>query len=144
MKDRETLIGSSPRAARKAGITIHTRATHAGGSTVTFADGGRLDVDAVIWATGFERDHSWILAPVFDSDGAVVHARGVTASAGLYFLGMPWQHTRGSALLGWVKDDAEHIARRISAVAGSRSIGANPPTPHTAHSRARSERAQRL
>ena len=23
---------------------------------------------------------------------------------------MPWQHTRGSALLGWVKDDAEYLA----------------------------------
>ena len=32
---------------------------------------------------------------------------------GLYFLGLPWQHTRGSALLGWVKDDAEYIARAI-------------------------------
>jgi hypothetical protein len=56
MNDRETLIGSSPRAARKTGITIRAGATHAAGSTVTFADGGRVDVDAVIWATGFERD----------------------------------------------------------------------------------------
>jgi putative flavoprotein involved in K+ transport len=38
----------------------------------------------------------------------------VTATRGLYFLGMPWQHTRGSALLGWVKDDAQHIADQIS------------------------------
>jgi putative flavoprotein involved in K+ transport len=108
---------SSPRVARKAGVTIHARAADAGGSTVTFADGDRLDVDAVIWATGFTRDHSWIDAPVFDSDGRIEHSRGVTTSPGLYFLGMPWQHTRGSALLGWVKDDAEHIARRISTVA---------------------------
>jgi putative flavoprotein involved in K+ transport len=34
---------------------------------------------------------------------------------GLYFLGLPWQHTRGSALLGWVRDDAEFIAQRIGA-----------------------------
>jgi len=26
-----------------------------------------------------------------------------------------WQHTRGSALLGWVKDDAAYIAERIGA-----------------------------
>jgi hypothetical protein len=38
-------------------------------------------------------------------------------SSGLNFLGMPWQHTRGSALLGWVKDDAQHIADRISRIA---------------------------
>jgi putative flavoprotein involved in K+ transport len=133
MKNRETLIGSSPRAARKAGITIHSRATHAAGSTVAFADGGRVDVDAVIWATGFERDYSWIDAPVFDGHGSVVHERGVTASPGLYFLGMPWQHTRGSALLGWVKDDAEQIARHISA-SGS-STPTTPPTPTPARRR---------
>jgi hypothetical protein len=28
-----------------------------------------------------------------------------------------WQHTRGSAFLGWVKDDAQHIADRIGALA---------------------------
>ena len=43
-----------------------------------------------------------------------MHTRGVTESAGLYFLGLSWQHTRGSALLGFVKDDAEHIAQQIS------------------------------
>jgi putative flavoprotein involved in K+ transport len=119
MKDRETLIGSSPRAARKAGIAIHPRATAAARSTVTFADGASLDVDAVIWATGFAGDHAWIHAPVFDDEGSIAHQRGVTASHGLYFLGMPWQHTRGSALLGWVDDDARHIARYISAAAQS-------------------------
>ena len=36
---------------------------------------------------------------------------------GLYFLGLSWQHTRGSALLGWVKHDAEFIAEQIDALA---------------------------
>jgi len=31
----------------------------------------------------------------------------------LYFLGLYWQWTRGSALIGWVKDDAEFIADQI-------------------------------
>ena len=35
---------------------------------------------------------------------------------GLYFLGLTWQHTRGSALIGWVKDDAEFIAEQIAAL----------------------------
>ena len=122
LKDREALIGSSPRAARKSGITIHPRATHATGSTVAFADGSRLDVDAVLWATGFDRDHEWIHAPVFDHRGGLIHERGVTPSPGLYFLGMPWQHTRGSALLGWVKHDAQHIAEHISALTPRRRV----------------------
>jgi putative flavoprotein involved in K+ transport len=125
MKDRETLIGSSPRAARKRGIRIRPRATGAAGSTVTFADGTGQTVNAVIWATGFRPDHSLVQLPVFDEAGGVVHRRGVTSSPGLYFLGLPWQHTRGSALLGWVKDDAEYIARRIA----ERSSAPSQPTP---------------
>jgi putative flavoprotein involved in K+ transport len=33
----------------------------------------------------------------------------------LYFLGLSWQHTRGSALLGFLDEDARHIADRIAA-----------------------------
>jgi putative flavoprotein involved in K+ transport len=77
-----------------------------------------LSPAAVIWATGFALDHSFVQAPVFADDGRAAHRRGVTAVPGLYFLGLPWQHTRGSALLGWVKDDAEFIAERIAERAG--------------------------
>jgi len=110
MKDRDSLIGSTPRAARRRGIQLHGRTTEADSSTVRFEDGSSLVVTTVIWATGFRLDHAWIDAPIFDSQGAVVHQRGVTESPGLYFLGLPWQHTRGSALLGWVKDDAAYVA----------------------------------
>ena len=55
---------------------------------------------------------------MFGEGGRVVHERGVTNSPGLYFLGLLWQHTRGSALLGWVKDDAEYLAQRIEALPG--------------------------
>jgi putative flavoprotein involved in K+ transport len=117
MKDRETLIGSSPRAARRQGIRMRGRATAADGTTVTFADGTGLVVDGVVWATGFRLDHSLVELPVLDAGGQVKHQRGVTEIPGLYVLGLPWQHTRGSALLGWVKDDAQHIADRIGALA---------------------------
>ena len=40
---------------------------------------------------------------------------GVSPVPGLYFLGLPWQHTRGSALLGFVGTDAAHIADHIAA-----------------------------
>jgi putative flavoprotein involved in K+ transport len=114
MQARETLIGSSPRAARRRhGIHLHGRAVGVSGTAVSFDDGARLEARAVVWATGFRRDDSWIDEPVFDAGDRLVHERGVTASPGLYFLGLPWQHTRGSALLGWVKDDAEYLARRI-------------------------------
>ena len=115
MAGRDTLIGSTPRALRRRhGVELHDRAVDASGSAVSFGDGTRVDVEAVVWATGFRVDHSWVDVPVFDEDGRLVHRRGVTESPGLYFLGLTWQHTRGSALLGWVKDDAEYIAQRIN------------------------------
>ena len=40
--------------------------------------------------------------------------RGATDVPGLYFLGLSWQHTRGSALLGFVHDDAAYLASRIT------------------------------
>jgi putative flavoprotein involved in K+ transport len=115
LQHRETLIGSTPRAVRRLGVTLWPRAVGAEGRTIRFADGAELDVDAVIWATGYRPDTSWLDVPALDDDGRVRHRRGVTDVPGLYFLGLPWQHTRGSALLGWVKDDAGFIAERIAA-----------------------------
>jgi len=115
LSGRDTLIGSSPRRLRRGyAVELHGRAVSADGSTVRFDDGSELQVAGVVWATGFRVDHSWVDAPVFDHAGRVMHQRGVTGSPGLYFLGLSWQHTRGSALLGWVKDDAEHIAHEIA------------------------------
>jgi putative flavoprotein involved in K+ transport len=118
MQYRETLIGSSPRALRrKHGVQLHPRATEASGRKVSFEDGTSLDTGSVIWATGFRLDYSWIDAPVLDEDHRPIHRRGVTEVPGLYFLGLPWQHTRGSALLGWVQQDAEYLAQQIAAFA---------------------------
>jgi putative flavoprotein involved in K+ transport len=115
LSGRDTLIGSTRRAVKRHGVNLRPRATDAAERNVRFADGTELSVDAVIWATGFGLDHAWVDLPVLDSQGQVGHERGVSAIPGLYFLGLPWQHTRGSALLGWVKDDAEYIARQIAA-----------------------------
>ena len=116
LQGSDTLIGSSPGELRRLGIDTRPRVVSASGRTVGFADGSELDADAVVWATGFRADHSWIDAPVLDPDGRLRHRRGVTDVPGLYFLGLSWQHTRGSALLGWVADDAEFIADEIAAV----------------------------
>ena len=126
MSERDTLIGSTPRRIRRQyGVELHGRAVSAHGSTVRFDDDTQVDVAGVVWATGFRVDHSWIDVPVFDADGRVIHQRGVTQAPGLYLIGMYWQYTRGSALLGWVKDDAEYLAERIEA---SRADSFTPKT----------------
>lgn len=129
-RDRDTLIGSSPRELkRRHGVTLRSRALRASGRTITFADGSEQEFDAVIWATGYRPDHSWIHIPVLHTESGPRHRRGVTDVPGLYFLGLSWQHTRGSALLGWVKDDAEFIATEIDAAAPAHAAAATTDRP---------------
>jgi putative flavoprotein involved in K+ transport len=121
LRHRETLIGSSSRELRRRyGVEIKPRAVATDGRRVRFEDGSEVEVDAVIWSTGYRPDYSWIKLPILDSDGLLRHHRGVTDVPGLYFLGLTWQHTRGSALIGWVKDDAEFLAERIEELARPR------------------------
>ena len=113
---RDQVIGGGPRQlARRHGVRIRPRATGAAGRTVRFADGAAAEFDAVVWATGFTTDHSWIDVPgVADERGRILHQRGVTAAPGLYVLGLTWQYTRTSALLGWVRNDAAFLAGQIA------------------------------
>lgn len=114
--EREALIGSSPRdLTRNHRVALVPRVVDASGQSVTFADASEQVFDAVIWSTGYRPDYEWIDLPVLDDAGRPVHHRGVTDIPGLYFLGLAWQHTRGSALLGWVKEDAEFISTKIKA-----------------------------
>jgi putative flavoprotein involved in K+ transport len=125
MAKRDVLIGSSRRLVLRAGVTIRKRLERFEGRRAVFADGSRLDVGAVIWATGYRSDHAWIEVPgVLDEDGHVLHRRGITAAPGLFFVGLPWQHTRGSALLGFVQADAAFIAETI-AVSGRAGVQAS-------------------
>lgn len=75
----------------------------------------RAGISAVVWSTGFHRDYRWVQVPVFDGRGYPTHERGVTSCPGLYFLGLPWQHTWGSGRFSGVARDAEHVADRIGA-----------------------------
>jgi len=100
----------------------------ADGRTARFRDGTTLETGIIIWATGFRPDYSWIGIPGVIRDGKVVHQRGVTGVPGLYFLGLSWQHTRGSALLGFVDDDAAYLAGHITTDAQA----TQPAHPQTA------------
>jgi putative flavoprotein involved in K+ transport len=110
----EFIIGTSRRKLKTASVEFHPRLVDADGHTVRFADGSSLDVGVVIWATGYRSDYSWIHIPDVIHDGRVDHKRGVTNVPGLYFLGLSWLYTRGSALLGFVNDDATYLADRVA------------------------------
>jgi putative flavoprotein involved in K+ transport len=51
--------------------------------------------------------------PMFDGSGYPTHRRGVTATEGLYVLGLPWLHTWGSGRFVGVGRDGAFLAARI-------------------------------
>jgi putative flavoprotein involved in K+ transport len=129
MSRRDFVIGTNRKRLERAGVRFRPRLVDAEGRTVRFADHHLLeDVGVVVWATGYRPDYGWLHIPGVVREGHVVHRRGVTEVPGLYFLGLSWQHTRGSALLGFVNDDATFLADRIQADHQAAMSGTVPAT----------------
>lgn len=73
-----------------------------------------LEVENVVWCTGFHPGFSWIDLPVFGTEGPI-HDRGIVGSQpGLYFVGLEFLYAMSSVMIHGVGRDAEHIARHIS------------------------------
>jgi putative flavoprotein involved in K+ transport len=74
-------------------------------------------IDTVVWATGYRRSYGWLKLPLLDARGELLHHGGVTPSAGVYAIGLPFQRTRKSAFIDGVGRDAQvlagHIATRL-------------------------------
>ena len=78
-------------------------------------DGRVLDVQNVVWCTGFSHDFPWIDLPVFHENGEPTHDRGVVRAApGLYFMGLLFQYSEASDVLPGVGRDADYVARQIA------------------------------
>ncbi len=71
-------------------------------------------ITSILWATGFDVDYNWLKVEVFDEEGKPKHERGISAEAGIYFLGLPWQSRRSSSFIWGVWHDAKFLADQIS------------------------------
>ena len=95
-------------------IKVKPRVTGVNGDQVSFSDGSQLKVNQIIWATGFVPSYE-----IIDVDGAVdekgrpLHNRGISPIDGLYYIGLPWQYSRGSALVCGVGRDAIFLANEL-------------------------------
>ncbi|RPD49669.1 FAD-dependent oxidoreductase [Hymenobacter sediminis] len=71
-------------------------------------------LEAIIWATGFGPDYEWLQVPgALGPDGQPLHERGLSPVQGVAFLGLPWLHSRRSALMGGAGPDAEYVIARL-------------------------------
>ncbi len=95
---------------RSGKVTVKQKATETNGQKAYFADGSSVRVDNVVWATGFRPDYSWLQIPAaLDEAGRPLHKRGVSPLNGVYYVGLPWQSSRNSALIGGAGQDAEYV-----------------------------------
>jgi len=76
-------------------------------------DLAEANVNAIVWATGYTSDYSWVHLNAFDAEGKPLHQRGISVEPGLYFVGLSWLSRRGSAFIWGVWHDAKHIADHI-------------------------------
>lgn len=99
----------------RAGVARVPRVEGVTEGKLVLADGSAMDVGAVVWATGYKPDFSWVQLPVFGEDGYPRHHRGVVSAApGFYFVGLPFQHTFLSAVVGGVGKDARYVAEHLA------------------------------
>src|SRR5262249_24572953 len=79
-------------------------------------DGRWLDVQNVIWCTGYQHVFPWIDLPIFDAHGDPMHEKGVVRDVpGLYFLGLHFLSAMSSATLMGIGRDAKRVVRHLVA-----------------------------
>lgn len=114
-KKGDPLFGSELKnAIRNLSVTLKGRVVNGKDEQIIFDDSTTLEVNNIIWATGFQQEYDWLQVDgVLDQQHKIIHNRGISPVKSLYFLGLPWQSRRGSSLLQGVGYDAKHIIEHM-------------------------------
>jgi putative flavoprotein involved in K+ transport len=88
--------------------------TELGTRTMLELDLNSSGISAVIWATGYRPDYSWLEVPVFDRKGRIRHEGGVVAAPGMYVMGLPFLRRRKSSFIDGATDDAAELAAHLA------------------------------
>jgi putative flavoprotein involved in K+ transport len=81
--------------------------------TLFFEKGKVETIKNIVWATGYRPNFTWIEGLELDADHYPNNYRGVSNIEGLFFIGLPWMYTRGSATMGGVAEDAAYLAEKV-------------------------------
>ena len=84
------------------------------------------EIKAIIWATGYRPDYSWLAVPVLDRKGRLRHDGGVVSSPGMYLMGTQFMRRRKSALIDGAGDDARDLSAHLMSYLDSRAARIRP------------------
>ncbi len=116
MNRKQPIIGTDTKSIlNRSNVNLVGRTLDADGTQIETETRTLTDVKNIIWATGYKPNFKWIDGIALDAEGYPDQYRGVAHQKNLYFIGLPWLYTRGSATLGGVGKDARYLARYIEA-----------------------------
>lgn len=108
------VVRARPKDIVAAGGQLVPRVTAVRDGQPEVADGRVLDVDNVVWCTGFRPSFEWIDLPVLDESGLPRHSRGVSDDVpGLYFCGLHFQHAAWSETVVAMPRDARYVVEHL-------------------------------
>ena len=111
---RQPVIGTDVKKLfQKTNVTCVGRTLDASSENIIFEKQKIKDIKNIVWATGFKPNFNWIEGVELEEDQYPKNYRGVSEMNGLYFIGIPWLYTRGSATLGGVKKDAAYLVEML-------------------------------
>lgn len=106
------ILGTEAKRAVRAGrLALRTsRVVDARARSLVLADGSTLEVDAVLWATGFRTHYPFVqMEGALTEYGAPLHDGGISPVEGLYWIGLPWQRRLDSSILHGIAADAADL-----------------------------------
>ena len=108
------LVRVKPKDLSNAGVETVPKVVSTQNGLPVLEDNRVLDVQNIIWCTGFNPGFSWIDLPVLGEREEPSHQRGVVAKTpGLYFVGLNFLHSMTSDTITGMKRDVRYIVKHI-------------------------------
>ena len=120
------VLGTQAQRAVRAGrLRLRTsRVVDARDRSLVLADGSTLEVDAVLWATGFRTHYPFVAVDgALTEHGAPVQEGGISPVDGLYWIGLPWQSRLDSSILHGIAADSADLLGPLRQHLGRVQVG---------------------
>ncbi|WP_144467313.1 flavin-containing monooxygenase [Bacillus toyonensis] len=102
---------------RSGAIKLQEKVVSVSSNNIMFQNGDTYSAESIIWSTGFAQDYKWIeIEKAVNEKGFPNHIKGISPVKGLYYIGLPWQSQRGSALICGVGKDAAYVLSEIKKI----------------------------
>jgi len=112
----DSILGLQAKRAIRAGRMrlLTSRVVGAADHELELADGTRVEVDGVLWCTGFRAHYPFVqIEGALTEHGAPLHDRGVSPVDGLYWIGLPWQRRLDSSIIHGIAADSRALAEVV-------------------------------